>query len=112
MHQASLVCEHAITAYRDMLLWMTPSEAPKALHASECGERTKQAGSRSKSSSNRRQKQPSTLTYVHAPGGLRTDDSNGSKWLVELDQWTQLAQTAGRARAVDSNGSKRRPKGH
>ena len=27
-----------LTASREMLLWMTPSEAPKALHVSECSE--------------------------------------------------------------------------
>ena len=33
-----LVEAHKLTTSREMLLWMTPSEAPKALQASECSE--------------------------------------------------------------------------
>ena len=33
-----LVVAHKLTTSREMLLWMTPSEAPKALQASECSE--------------------------------------------------------------------------
>ena len=33
-----LAAAHKLTASREMLLWMTPSEAPKALQASECSE--------------------------------------------------------------------------
>ena len=35
---ALLVEAHKLTTSREMLLWMTPSEAPKALQASECSE--------------------------------------------------------------------------
>ena len=34
----SLAAAHKLTASREILLWMTPSEAPKALQASECSE--------------------------------------------------------------------------
>ena len=34
----SLVEAHKLTTSREMLLWMAPSEAPKALQASECSE--------------------------------------------------------------------------
>ena len=33
-----LVVARKLTTSREMLLWMTPSEAPKALQASECSE--------------------------------------------------------------------------
>ena len=33
-----LVVARKLTTSREMLLWMTPSEAPKALKASECSE--------------------------------------------------------------------------
>ena len=33
-----LVEARELTTSREMLLWMTPSEAPKALQASECSE--------------------------------------------------------------------------
>ena len=36
--QHLLAAARKLTASREMLLWMTPSEAPKALQASECGE--------------------------------------------------------------------------
>ena len=32
----SLAAAHKLTASREILLWMTPSEAPKALQAPEC----------------------------------------------------------------------------
>ena len=35
---AVLVVARKLTTSREMLLWMTPSEAPKALQASECSE--------------------------------------------------------------------------
>ena len=34
----TLVVARKLTTSREMLLWMTPSEAPKALQASECSE--------------------------------------------------------------------------
>ena len=34
----ALVVARKLTTSREMLLWMTPSEAPKALQASECSE--------------------------------------------------------------------------
>ena len=33
-----LAVAHKLTASEEILLWMTPSEAPKALQASECSE--------------------------------------------------------------------------
>ena len=33
-----LAAARKLTASREILLWMTPSEAPKALQASECSE--------------------------------------------------------------------------
>ena len=36
--KALLAAARKLTASREMLLWMTPSEAPKALQASECSE--------------------------------------------------------------------------
>ena len=33
-----LAVARKLTASRELLLWMTPSEAPKALQASECSE--------------------------------------------------------------------------
>ena len=38
-HADMLVVARKLTTSREMLLWMTPSEAPKALQASECSER-------------------------------------------------------------------------
>ena len=36
--QILLAVARKLTASREILLWMTPSEAPKALQASECSE--------------------------------------------------------------------------
>ena len=33
-----LAVAHELTALKEILLWMTPSDAPKALQASECSE--------------------------------------------------------------------------
>ena len=38
MHANVLVEARKLTTSREILLWMTPSEAPKALQASECSE--------------------------------------------------------------------------
>ena len=35
---STLAVARKLTAAREILLWMTPSEAPKALQASECSE--------------------------------------------------------------------------
>ena len=38
LHLPLLAAARKLTASREILLWMTPSEAPKALQASECSE--------------------------------------------------------------------------
>ena len=38
LQELLLAAARKLTASREILLWMTPSEAPKALQASECSE--------------------------------------------------------------------------